>query len=79
MEKENLTQISLTDADARLMKNKKVMDVSYNMQTAVDSKTHMIMDYHSTNHPTDHGQLMPTIERMKEVAGDEIPEAVERN
>ena len=76
MEKENLTQISLTDADARLMKNKNGMDVSYNVQTAVDSETHMIMEYHATNHPTDHGQITPTMEHLKEKAGDKILEAV---
>jgi transposase len=57
MERENLTQLSLTDADARLMKNKNGMDTSYNIQTAVDSKTHMIMDYLATNQATDHGLM----------------------
>lgn len=33
---------SLTDADARLMKNKNGFVVAYNPQTAVDSETHLI-------------------------------------
>lgn len=76
MEKENLTQISLTDADARLMKNKNGMDVSYNVQTAVDSETHMIMDYLVTNQATDHGLMAPTAEAIKQEAGGRIIEAV---
>ena len=76
MEKENLTQISLTDADARLMKNKNGMDVSYNVQTAVDSETHMIMDYLVTNQATDHGLMAPTAEAIKQEAGGRVIEAV---
>ncbi len=76
MEKENHTQISLTDADARLMKNKNGMDVSYNVQTAVDSETHLIMDYLATNQATDHGLIAPTAESIKQEAGDRIIEAV---
>lgn len=76
MEKENLTQISLTDADARLMKNKNGMDVSYNVQTAVDSETHLIMDYLATNRATDHGLMAPTAESVRQDAGDKIIEAV---
>jgi len=76
MEKENLTQLSLTDADARLMKNKNGMDTAYNIQTAVDSETHMIMDYLATNQATDHGLMAPTVEQLKAEAGDRILEAV---
>ena len=76
MEKENLTQISLTDADARLMKNKNGMDVTYNVQTVVDSETHMIMDYLATNQATDHGLMAPAAEDLKKKAVGEIIEAV---
>lgn len=61
MEKNGLSQISLTDADARLMKNKNGFAVAYNVQTAVDSETHMILDYQLTNQPTDHGLLASTV------------------
>lgn len=76
MEQENLTQISLTDADARLMKTKNGMDVSYNIQTAVDSETHLIMDYHETNQVTDHGLLAPTMEGIRQESEGMIVEAV---
>ncbi|MBR3241433.1 MAG: transposase [Parasporobacterium sp.] len=76
MERENLTQISLTDADARLMKNKNGMDVSYNIQTAVDSETHLIMDYQETNQVTDHGLLVSTMEGIRQESEGEIVEVI---
>lgn len=76
MEKENLTQISLTDADSRLMKNKNGMDVSYNVQTAVDSETHLMMDYLVTNQATDHGLLAPTVKKIKQETEKVIVEVV---
>ena len=65
MEKNNLTQLSLTDGDSRLMKNKNGMEVSFNVQTAVDSEKHLMMDYVVTNRVTDHGMLAPTLEEIK--------------
>lgn len=57
MAKTGASQLSLTDADARLMKNKNGFAVSYNAQTAVDSETHLIRDFEVTNQVTDHGQV----------------------
>ncbi|MBQ3905512.1 MAG: transposase [Lachnospiraceae bacterium] len=76
MESENLTQLSLTDADARLMKNRNGMDVSYNVQTAVSSETHLIMDYQMTNQVTDHGMLAPTTERIRNDSDGSVVEVV---
>lgn len=45
MEETGVSQLSLTDADARLMKNKNGFVVAYNPQTAVDSETHLIRDF----------------------------------
>lgn len=66
MEESGASQMSLTDADARLMKSKNGFRVAYNPQTAVDSETHLIRDFNMTNQPTDHGQLMPTMEGIRE-------------
>ena len=66
MEKNGLPQLSITDPDAKLMKNKNGFAVSYNVQTAVDSETHLIRDYEITNHPTGHGLLAPTVHGIKE-------------
>lgn len=72
MERNNLTQLSLTDFDSRLMKNKNGMEVSFNVQTAVDSEQHLMMDYLVTNRVTDHGMLCPTLEGIKAEHPDEI-------
>lgn len=72
MIKKGLSQISLTDADCKLMKNKNGMDTSYNVQTAVDTESHMMLDYNLTNECTDHGQLAPTMEYVKEHRKDEV-------
>ena len=74
MEEENLAQISLTDPDSKLMKNKSGYAVSYNIQTAVDSETHLIRNYETTTEATDHGQLLNSVEYLKE--DGEILEAV---
>lgn len=66
MEENGLTQLSITDADARLMKNKNGFMVAYNVQTAVDSESHMIRDFQVTNQATDHGLIAPTVDSLKE-------------
>lgn len=65
MEEENLAQISLTDPDSKLMKNKNGYAVSYNIQTAVDSETHLIRNYETTTEATDHGQLLHSVEGIR--------------
>jgi transposase len=59
-------QISLTDPDARSMLSNGVTDVSYNCQTAVDEKHHLIIDHEVVNHPTDQNELYPLATRAKE-------------
>ena len=76
MVQENMTQISLTDADCRLMKNKNGMDTAYNVQTAVDTETHVMMDYQMTNHNTDHGLLASTVGECKKDMGDGIMDVI---
>jgi transposase len=74
MEENGLSQLSITDADAKLMKNKNGFQVSYNVQTAVDSETHLIRDFNMTNRVTDHGLMAPTAADIRNE--DEILEAV---
>lgn len=76
MEESGASQMSLADADARLMKNKNGFGVSYNPQTAVDSETHLIRDFEMTNRVTDHGMLAPTMEGIREDNPGEILEIV---
>ena len=75
MEREGLSQLSLTDPDARLMRSGGGFAVAYNPQTAVDSETHLIRDFEMTNAPTDHGQLLPTMARVAQ-ASDGVVEVV---
>jgi transposase len=51
------SQVSLTDPEARLMKTAKGSEVSYNVQTVVDSKHKLIAAYEVTNERNDLGQL----------------------
>ncbi len=74
MEDNGLSQLSVTDVDARLMKSKNGFQVSYNVQTAVDSNTHLIRDFNMTNQVTDHGLMAPTAASLKNEG--EILEAV---
>lgn len=65
MEESGASQMSLTDADAKLMKNKNGFAVSYNPQTAVDSNTHLIRDFQMTNQVTDHGLIASTLKDVR--------------
>ena len=52
------SEISTTDPDARLMgSNNKGVDISYNVQTAVDAKYKLIADYKVTTNASDFGEL----------------------
>ena len=69
MEENGLAQMSLVDADAKLMKSRNGFTVAYNVQTAVDSETHMIEDYQVTDQVTDHGLIESTAADEKERRG----------
>ena len=75
-EESGASQLSLTDADAKLMKNKNGFAVAFNPQTAVDSNTHLIRDFNMTNQVTDHGMIESTMAHIKEESPDSIVEAV---
>ena len=76
MEEKGLAQISLTDSDSKLMKTRNGFSMSYNVQTAVDSETHLIKDFKVTDRPSDFGLLSETIDRTKKEKADEIVEVV---
>ena len=60
------SQVSLTDPEAKLMKTAKGSEVSYNVQTAVDSKHKLIVAYEVTNEGNDLGQLAVMALQAKE-------------
>ena len=60
------SQVSLTDPDARsMMKAGGGSTVSYNVQTAVDSKHHLIAAHEVTNAPSDRSQLSSMADQAK--------------
>jgi transposase len=69
-------QISLTDSDARSMKSRGVGVVGYNVQTAVDTKHHMIVAHEVTNQGSDRRQLANMAKQAKSVLATEALTAV---
>ena len=60
-------QLSLTDPDARSMNSRGSGVVGYNVQSAVDSKHHLIIAHDVVNAGTDRKQLSPMAKQAKEV------------
>ncbi|MEQ8690794.1 MAG: IS1182 family transposase [Pseudomonadales bacterium] len=60
-------QLSLTDPDARSMKSRGSGIVGYNVQTAVDVETHLIVAHDVTNAGADRRQLSSMANKAKEV------------
>ena len=69
-------QISLTDPDARSMKSRGTGIVGYNVQTAVDTKHHMIVAHEVTNQGSDRRQLANMAKQAKSVLATEALTAV---
>lgn len=78
MTDEQLSQISLTDSESRLMKMNEGFGVCYNTQTAVDVGSHLIADFEVTNSPTDHGQITNLAKKVKDDFKDFHGEAEKR-
>lgn len=78
MEESGQSQMSLTDADAKLMKSKNGFAVAYNPQTAVDSETHLIRDFQMTNQVTDHGLMDSTLKEVREESEGVIEAVADR-
>ncbi|ADL50509.1 transposase [Clostridium cellulovorans] len=76
MKENDVTQKSITDPESRLMKNNGKLDVCYNVQTAVDSKSHLIADFAVTNNCNDIGLLVPMAEVAKKAMEVETLEVV---
>ena len=64
------SEVSLVDPDSRLMRvDSQRLEVSYNIQTSVDAKQHLIVDYDVINNSTDHHQLFNDAEMAKKTLG----------
>ncbi len=62
-------QLSLTDPDARSMKNRDGGIIGYNVQTAVDTKNHLIMAHEVVVAGIDREQLTPMAEQARAATG----------
>jgi len=62
-------QLSLTDPDARSMNSRGSGVVGYNVQSAVDSKHHLIVAHQVSNVGSDRRQLSPMAREAKSVLG----------
>ena len=65
------SQVSLTDPEARMMKTARGSEVSYNVQTVVDSKYKLIAAYEVTNEGNDLGQLAVMARQAQQALGVE--------
>ena len=67
MEKTGQKQILHTDPDARVMPAKSNgLKACYNIQTATDTESHMVVGFDTTNDPNDMNKLLSTAEIAKE-------------
>ena len=72
------TEISTVDRDSRLMENKKKgLEMAYNLQTAVDAKHNLIVDFDITQNSADQGNLNPMASKAKEMFGKDKKSEIE--
>ena len=72
MEEEGENQKSLTDKEARLMKNNGAFNVCYNVQTAVTMDNHLISNYEVNNNPADFGTMTKLVEEIEEYTKERV-------
>jgi hypothetical protein len=76
LEETGETQISLTDPDARSMVTRDSGIVGYNVQTAVDTRHHLIVEHDVTNTGSDRDQLSGMAKKARTVIGTPILTAI---
>jgi transposase len=69
LEETGETQISLTDPDARSMMTRGSGIVGYNVQTAVDTRHHLIVEHEVTNNGSDRDQLSGMAKKARTAIG----------
>jgi len=66
MKKENLSEFCITDPDSKIMKNHGNIQPCYNIQSVVDSKHKLILDYDVSRQANDIGLLKPMSDKVRE-------------
>ena len=72
IERTGESQKSLTDEDARLMKNNGKYDTCYNVQEMTNVKSQIVVGYKADNNPADSGELEEMSEYAKKITGKRI-------
>jgi transposase len=57
-------QVSLTDAESRIMPTRQGFEQAYNAQASVDIATHLIVGHHVTQHPNDKQEIEPALAKL---------------
>ena len=74
---ENIKEYCTTDPDSKIMKNHSNIEPCYNVQSVVDSKNKLIIDYDVTNQANDIGLLKPMSDKVFE--DYDLDEFIEEN
>ena len=72
LEESGERQKSLTDKDARLMKNNGKYDTCYNVQEVTNVKSHIVVGYEPIKNPADAGELEKMSEYVRKITGKKI-------
>jgi len=62
-------QVNLTDGESRIMLSSEGYVQAYNAQAAVDIDSHLIVENHITQQPTDRQEIKPTLKGLKDAEG----------
>jgi IS5 family transposase len=57
-------QVSLTDAESRIMPTRNGFEQAYNAQASVDIATHLIVGHHVTQHTNDKQEIEPALAKL---------------
>ena len=77
LEKSGRNSLTFTDPESAMMPAKEGgIKACYNVQTAVDAKSHMVADFHVTNNSSDRGQLYDSIEMCRRDLGLDAVNAI---
>ena len=57
-------QVSLTDAESRIMPTRQGFEQAYNAQASVDIATHLIVGHHVTQHANDKQEIEPALAKL---------------
>ena len=61
---DNISELCLTDPDSKIMKNHSNIEPCYNVQSVVDSKNKLIVDFDVSNQANDVGLLKPMSDKL---------------